>query len=64
MNVVKANYAAEQATAEQDKAKLKKEQEEAKAEQARVLKEQQEAAKAQKLNKNVKPKKLQKHKSV
>ncbi|MGL9727101.1 PcsB-like coiled-coil domain-containing protein [Enterococcus sp. DIV0756] len=48
LNVVKANYAAEQATAEQDKSALKKKQEEAKAEQARILKEQEEAAKAQK----------------
>lgn len=46
LNVVKANYAAEQATAEQDKSKLKAQQEAAKAEQARILKEQQEAEKA------------------
>lgn len=48
LNVVKANYAAEQATAEQDKSKLKKQQEAAKAEQARILKQQQEAEKARK----------------
>ncbi|MGG5314999.1 PcsB-like coiled-coil domain-containing protein [Enterococcus sp. AZ072] len=46
LNVVKANYAAEQATAEQDKSKLKAQQEAAKAEQARILKEQQDAEKA------------------
>lgn len=46
LNVIKANYAAEQATAEQDKSKLKAQQEAAKAEQARILKEQQEAEKA------------------
>lgn len=48
LNVLKANLAAEQATAENDKAALNKQKQEAEAEAARVRQEQEAAAKAQK----------------
>lgn len=48
LNVLKANLAAEQATAEKDKDALNKKKQEAEAEKARVLKAQQEAAAAKK----------------